>query len=148
MPPRKRTTPLASADTPQALPVSKSSASVVVIDLPPDAHGAPVMASVVVFTSDGCRYVAALMHNERVARLRADIDELGEALIAANLAVSSPHAHWFLFPVQGTGGTAAEAVDNLRARVSPMLASRARTDGGAMRLLADSFQADSWTEGL
>jgi len=139
MPPRKRTAPTpASADTPQALPASKADASVVVIDLPPDAHGAPVMASIVVFTT-GSRYSAALMHQERIACLRADIDELGEDLIAANLAVSSPHAHWFLFPVQGTGGSAAEAIDNLRARVSPMLASRARTDGGAMRLLADSF---------
>jgi hypothetical protein len=42
------------------------------------------MASVVAHSADGSRYTAALMHNERIARLLADIDALGEALVAAN----------------------------------------------------------------
>jgi hypothetical protein len=60
MPPRKRTSAPAALDaTPQALPVPKSAASVEVIELPPDAHGLPAMASIAVFTSGSHRVLDA-----------------------------------------------------------------------------------------
>jgi hypothetical protein len=126
---------------------TSTASSVAVITLQPDAHGAPMCASVVLWAVSG-RFTAALMHEVRIPRLLADLDEFGETFVANHLFACSPHAHWFLFPVQGTGSNAAEAAANLRARIDAMLTSRARTERGQMELLAASFADTSWSEAL
>lgn len=137
-------------DTPLAISTSSATApgdAVVVLGLPPDAHDKPVCANVVLWSKSG-RFTAGLLHANRVVPLQADIDEFGEPFVANHLNQCTPHAHWFLVPVHGIGSTAAEAVTSLRARVSPMLRSKSRSERGSMELLAASFASTEWSEGL
>ncbi|MEX3926717.1 hypothetical protein AB4Y36_22170 [Paraburkholderia sp. BR10936] len=128
-------------DTPSLSAISDDTVSVINLDL------APLPAAVVLWSKSG-RVTAALMHSRHIARLQADLDELSEAFVANHLSRCIPSAHWFLVPVQGSGSSSAEAVANLRARVTLTLEDRARTDGGAMARLARSFADKQWSEGL